>query len=422
MRSLLFATLLAGGYVSNTAASPQSTSQPALLSSEQIQQDIEHFIEYVRLGYAYRDDKPTDFATFEQCIRHQSVELKTKLQLSGRLNHCLEHWFDHHADVTPRPKDYYLPMPTATGLWAQWRNGQATITAVPFAESAYQQGFRAGMQILRIDGTAVEQAIEQANVSGFDTAKSWTLNRLLTGKRKQRLSLEVRRQGKTEIKLLDIEAIVKDVIAEKPLLTQKRIGTVGYIRPENSLGNNALISAFDEAMAQLKDTQAMILDLRHTPSGGNTEVARGIMSRFIKAPQPYQIHELVSIEREFGVKRVWQEFVYPRGDFQYDKQLIVLCNKWTGSMGEGLTIGLHGMKRATVIGTQMSQLLGAIYGETLPHSELNYMLPREKLYHVDGTPREAFVPDIVVEQRQYNQEQDATLQAALDWLNKPQAD
>ncbi|MCG7535585.1 S41 family peptidase [Pseudoalteromonas sp. OOF1S-7] len=422
MRSLLVATLLAACGMSNASAATKTDDKQNLLTPTQIQQDLQSFIDYVRLGYAYRDDKPTNFATFEQCVRHQSVAIKSKLQLSGRLNYCLEHWFDHHADVTPRPKDYYLPMPTATGLWAEWRDGQAIITAVPFAESAYQQGFRAGMQILRVDGTPIEQAIEQANTSGFDTAKSWVLNRLLTGKRKQTLSLEVRWQHKTEIKLLDIEAIVQDVIAEKPLLTQKRIGTIGYIRPENSLGNNALIGAFDLAMEQLKDTQAMILDLRHTPSGGNTEVARGIMSRFIKSRQAYQTHELVSIEREFGVKRAWQEFVFPRGDFQYDKPLIVLCNKWTGSMGEGLTIGLHGMGRATVIGTQMSQLLGAIYSETLPHSQLSYMLPREKLYHINGTPREAFMPDIVVKQQQHNQEQDATLQTALDWHNKNHAD
>ncbi|WP_125719694.1 S41 family peptidase [Pseudoalteromonas rubra] len=417
MRSLLVATLLAACGMSNASASTKTDDKQNLLTPTQIQQDLQSFIDYVRLGYAYSDEKPTDFATFEQCVRHQSTELKDKMQLSARLNHCLEHWYDHHADVTPRPSDYYLPMPTASGLWGVWQNEQAIITAVPFMGPAYQQGFRAGMQILRLNGVPIAKAIARANVSGLDTASSWTLNRLLTGKRKQRLSLEVRWQGKTEIKLLDIEAIVKDVIAEKPLLTQKRIGTVGYIRPENSLGNNALIGAFDEAMEQLKDTQAMILDLRHTPSGGNTEVARGIMSRFIKTRQAYQTHELVSIEREFGVKRAWQEFVFPRGEFQYDKPLIVLCDKWTGSMGEGLTIGLHGMNRATVVGTQMSQLLGAIYSETLPHSQLSYMLPREKLYHINGTPREAFMPDIIIEQQDHDQSKDVILDMALQQLH-----
>ncbi|WP_125560399.1 S41 family peptidase [Pseudoalteromonas rubra] len=414
MRLLLVATLLAASGMSHATA--KIDDKQNLLTPNQIQQDLQSFIDYVRLGYAYRDEKQTDFATFEQCVRQQSTELKDKMQLSRQLNHCLEHWYDHHADVTPRPKDYYLPMPTASGLWAQWQDGKAIVTDVPFMGPAYQQGFRAGMQVLRLNGVPVEQAIEQANVSGFDEARSWTLNRLLTGKRQQRLSLEVHWRGKTEIKLLDIEAIVQEVIADKPLLTQKRFGAVGYIRPENSLGNNALIQAFDDAMHQLQDTQAMILDLRHTPSGGNTEVARGIMSRFITSRQPYQTHELVSIEREFGVKRAWQEFVFPRGDFQYDKPLIVLCNKWTGSMGEGLTIGLHGMGRATVIGTQMSQLLGAIYSETLPHSQLNYLLPREKLFHINGTPREAFMPDQVVEQQNHDQSKDVILDIALKQL------
>ena len=40
----------------------------------------------------------------------------------------------------------------------------------------------------------------------------------------------------------------------------------------------------------------------------------------------------------------------------------------------------------------MAGLRGAIYDHRLEHSGLILKLPTERLMHVDGTPREAFVP------------------------------
>jgi carboxyl-terminal processing protease len=42
----------------------------------------------------------------------------------------------------------------------------------------------------------------------------------------------------------------------------------------------------------------------------------------------------------------------------------------------------------------MAGLLGAIYDHRLEHSGLVIKLPTERLMHVDGTPREQFVPDV----------------------------
>ena len=41
---------------------------------------------------------------------------------------------------------------------------------------------------------------------------------------------------------------------------------------------------------------------------------------------------------------------------------------------------------------QMAGLLGAIYDHRLPNSGLVIKLPTERLYAVDGTPRETFRP------------------------------
>jgi hypothetical protein len=62
-----------------------------------------------------------------------------------------------------------------------------------------------------------------------------------------------------------------------------------------------------------------------------------------------------------------------------------------GSMDEGIAIGLESMG-AVVEGTRMAGLLGAVYDECLPNSDLVVKLPVERLYAVDGTPREEFDP------------------------------
>jgi carboxyl-terminal processing protease len=66
-------------------------------------------------------------------------------------------------------------------------------------------------------------------------------------------------------------------------------------------------------------------------------------------------------------------------------------------MGEGLAIGLNGAAGSTVVGSSMGRLLGAIVKVDLPMSCLSISYANEKLWHVDGRPREAFLPDVLLE-------------------------
>ena len=191
------------------------------------------------------------------------------------------------------------------------------------------------------------------------------------------------------------------------------ISGIGYIRINNSLGDNDLIPQFDSVLNTLMSTQALVLDLRETPGGGNTTVARAILGRFITKDGFYQMHEIPSEERTYGVKRSWQEIVSPRLN-PYTKPLVVLVNHWTGSVGEGIAIGFDALKRATVIGTRMAGLNGANYSFRLPHTGIGFSFPAEKLFHVRGTPREAFVPPVEV--KPSSSDRDEILERALEYL------
>ena len=76
---------------------------------------------------------------------------------------------------------------------------------------------------------------------------------------------------------------------------------------------------------------------------------------------------------------------------------VVLVNRWTASMGEGIAIGLDGMKRATIVGTRMAGLNGGIFNHELPKTKIGVSYPGERLNQINGTPRENFVPPVLVD-------------------------
>ncbi len=135
--------------------------------------------------------------------------------------------------------------------------------------------------------------------------------------------------------------------------------------------------------------------MRNTPSGGNTDVAEPILGRFISAPSGYQ-RVFDPGPGKAAPAGSWVRKVAPRGT-TVTQPLAVLVDRWTGSMGEGMAIGFDGMKRATVVGTRMAGLCGATSDVTLPKSRIGVAFPTERLYHLDGTPRETWSPPVFVD-------------------------
>ena len=199
------------------------------------------------------------------------------------------------------------------------------------------------------------------------------------------------------------------------MVESKMIGDIGYIKINNYLFDNSIIAKFDSVLNTLIKSRAIIIDLRETPSGGNTSVARAILGRFISKEQFYQKHELYAEEKATGVKRSWEEIVSPRG-ITYKNPVVVLADHWTGSISEGITIAFDGMKRATVIGTQLARLNGAVDGFEMPDTKIGFNISIERLYHVNGLPRELYNPSILVDVSNQKSGSDVILTAATNYL------
>lgn len=148
-------------------------------------------------------------------------------------------------------------------------------------------------------------------------------------------------------------------------------------------------------MAAAPTKERLVIDLQNTPSGGNTSVGRAILGWFVLRPSFYQMHNLPVEERQTGIARQWVEQVLPRRDkYHGGGSVLVRVGRWTGSMGEGVAIGFHAIG-ARVEGSRMAALRGAVYDFKLPASGLVLKIPTERLYTVDGIPREQFVPSPV---------------------------
>lgn len=375
-----------------------------VLTSQQYEEDFDYAWQSVADSYAYFDVKETDWNAVRELYRPMVKNVRTRGEFVSLLESVIEELYDFHAHLNANTASSPRLVPSGADIWGEWRGGSAVITEVRIGSPAERAGLRAGMRIVSFNKVAIEEATRSRIGKSLrkvdEAARNWALRRLLAGRRNEPRSLVVVEEGQPP-RTIDIDERQSAAAASetKSLLDYRLIGggRIGYIRINNSLGDTELIKQFDDALAALKDTRGLILDLRDTPSGGNTTVGRGLMGRFIEREMPYQKHSIPAEERRYGTKRSWLELVSPRGAFIYRAPVVVLVNHWTGSMGEGIAIGFDGMKRATVVGTEMAGLIGATSGIRLPHMGIGMTFPTEKLFHVGGTPREKFVPPVYVD-------------------------
>jgi len=141
-----------------------------------------------------------------------------------------------------------------------------------------------------------------------------------------------------------------------------------------------------------------------------------LWGKFINEPKPYQKH--LTIEQYDGspvVERSWIEYISPRGNL-YTKPVVILVGRWTGSMGEGIAIGFEGMDRAEIVGSEMERLAGEMSSFLFKHQIFGYRLSIAKLYHIDGTPREKYIPPNYVTQTTTTI--DETLEKGIELINE----
>ncbi|MBV5270661.1 MAG: hypothetical protein JZU55_13150, partial [Afipia sp.] len=311
---------------------------------------------------------------------------------------------DPHFIVGPLDLDDWAIIPTSSDLFGTYDGALFRIREVRRGGDAWAKGVRPGMTVGKIDGESPRTAIEEITGRPFAALSSeqigFAFNVALAGHRRRARKLDVIDGGMQRTFALAATSDQANRIADGPLLHVERDGELGIIRINNSLGEQKLIDEF---------TTALLIDLRNTPSGGNTSVARGIMGHFVEHDRPYQVHVIPYEARVLGPTRKFVEFVTPFG-IRYPGKVYVAGGRWTGSMGEGLMIGFDAIG-ATTVGSDLAHLLGALSNETIDGSSAKVDLGTEQLFTVNGLPREAFHPQILLPQAESDGKHDPVLAA-----------
>ena len=378
-------------------------------------EDFDEAWTFVRDTYAYFEDV-VGWTKARDVLRPRAARIQDREAFIRLLEELIEHLYDHHAHLGVNTPSSRRLIPSGSDLWAEHVDDEAYITDIRPGSNAERAGLRRKMHITSINGQPTDEAVTDRLPVGLSSdnsnARDWALRTLVAGRYNTSVRIKVS-DGEKE-QLVEFEPSRKDRPNE-PLTARILESNVGHVRIHDSLGSEATKSAWDTALDDFNGTRGLILDLRDTPSGGNATIARALIGRLISVELPYQRHELPNEGHHEEARHDWVERVEPRGPSTYDKPVAVLVCRWTASMGEGVAIGLDGMHRARVFGSSMAGLRGGIYSRKLTHTNISVQVPAERLYHVDGTPREAFAPEVVVEP---TIGEDATLNAARQWLDQ----
>ncbi|MDE0218752.1 MAG: S41 family peptidase [Spirochaetaceae bacterium] len=331
---------------------------PESLPPSAYTEDLDAAWTFIRDTYAYFDQTAVDWERARELLRPRAAEVRDHAGFVGLLEELIEHLCDHHAHLGVNTGTSPRLVPSGADLWAAHRGGMVVITAVRTDSAAERAGLRPGMQVVSIDGNPVAEAVAnrlpQAVKRDHAGARDWALRTLLAGRHGASVSIEVQ----TESGLRAVTFQPGQWSRPEAPLTARRLGQgIGYVRLHDSLGQAALIPAWDEALERLHDTEGLVLDLHDTPGGGDAIVARPLMGRLVSSAQPYQRHELPDPRRPGTPRRTWTEVVKPSGPFTYDKPMAVLVGRSTGSMGEGVAIALDGMQRAAVLDAAVNRPL-----------------------------------------------------------------
>ena len=304
------------------------------------------------------------------------------------LERLLDDLHDPHANLNTNDETSPRLVPSGSDLVFSEIDGAFRVAGIRPLTAAAAADIDIGDELVSFNQRPPEQMIFDRVHSGREKVskerQTWAINAVIAGRYNEPRRLVLRRGSAV------IKHVLGDPIPSPPeslLKYRKLANNFGYIRFNNSLGEDQTVYAFERAIAELSKTDGMILDLRDTPGGGNTSVAEPILGHFVDAETPYQItapNDAPAYER----------FVAPSSQHPFDQPVIALVGHWTGSMGEGMAIGLDGMGRATVLGTQMARLAGGTEAVDLPSVGITAFIPTYDLRHLDGTPRHHWAPAV----------------------------
>ena len=352
--------------------------------------EFNKFIEDFEKNYIYLKEKNELWKCIKETYSEKVGQITTKFEHILFYENLLNELYDNHIHLnTNTSQSYRLYAP----IYVLNRNGKT------YLKNVWQTQLKdtiqtnvIGAEIITFNGIDFQEKIKVfptiCQNKNDKKVREWIANKIVAGKLNESRVLGLKLQNGKALKLdIDSLKLQEEKFALSPSIIENK--SIGLIRVNNTLGNQILVNEFKRVVPQMDSTKALIIDLRNTISGGNTSVAKPIMGIFISETKPYQLYE--------DHKKKYFGYIKPN-KLNYNKPVYILVNRWTGSMGEGIAIGLNSVDRIEVIGTEMSRLAGGMKSIDFKNHNYGFQVSFEKIFDVNGNPREEFVPKNYVEQ------------------------
>lgn len=357
------------------------------------QKDFTEFWNIVNENYAYLKKQNIDWNKVKETYQPQVDAIKDNDEFIKLLENVLNELYNGHSSLNTNLPSSSKLTPSGTDMYVENLNNRFIVHDLRKGFGAEQCGIKVGMEIVKFNDLEVlpqlKQFLPKYTKTYNEQMLQYAIDMLFAGTHNKPRKITTFENGSEKDYYPDKVTLPKN---EKLIESKVIDGKAGYIKINNCLYNYDLINEMDKAIDNFSSLKTIIIDLSETPSGGNTTVARAMMGRFINEKLPYQTHEID--ESQYETKQLWTEYVIPRKKM-YTGKVIIMVGHWTGSMGEGIAIGFDAMNKGTVIGTKMAGLIGAIDGFKLTETHIGFQIPTEQLYHVNGTPRENYLPKVL---------------------------
>ncbi len=249
-------------------------------------------------------------------------------------------------------------------------SGKIYIMSVIKGAPADFGGLKPGDMILKINGNDIggDNLFQAANY--------------IKGGLNSMVELEILREGKRLVKKIK-RAEIKIKTVESEILDKQ----IGYIRIVSFISSNAPVE-FIDALNKIKDTDALVLDLRGN-TGGLFQNAVFVTNMFLNKGE---------IVRVIGRNGKGGSYAAENKDYIYDKPLVVLVDGESASASEIVSSALKDNNRAIIVGTKTygKGVVQKIY--SMPnHTGLNLTVARYLTPNGCDINKKGVEPDYLVE-------------------------
>ena len=338
------------------------SSAPAELtySTQERRRICEEVWRKVGLWYSYFDDKGIDWASVKLRYLDLAAGARSDREFFSCITNLLRELHDGHSYVYEYPK----PVPGmgkrgTPGVRVVEAEGRPVVAEVTPGSDAEARKVVPGLEIVSVDGQSAEERIRSVipviTASTTWYARSAAVTAILSGDLDEAVRVELRRPEGTVFSV----SLAREPFERRSEAISAQIlsGGIGLLRlPSFSASNmglksgDALVKAFDDALAELKDTRALIIDMRGN-GGGDDSVADRCAKRFFTSATAFPGFQMrmVTLGMPWFAPRLARS-VSPRGTWQYTQPVVLLIDEFVFSSAEHFVAGMHDSERATTIG------------------------------------------------------------------------